>query len=204
MTSTSWWDAILGRLEADVARRERGAKPEELDEAAWYEVERFLRALAQRPKMAGLLRSAEDHGEILVEVLLKLRSMDTLRRVKTAGSPEGYLVVIMQHLAVDRIRKLHREEQALAELSYDYELYRGYPTEVTDERKEEAARLKEILAELPPEERYLIRARFWRKLTIEQIAGETRRSYSATASRLVRIVTKIRSQMQGWSGKASP
>jgi DNA-directed RNA polymerase specialized sigma24 family protein len=56
-------------------------------------------------------------------------------------------------------------------------------------------RLREALTFLRPEDLVLLRLRFWRGLSIQQIAGKNNLTYSATAVRLFRILKNLREKL---------
>jgi RNA polymerase sigma factor (sigma-70 family) len=67
--------------------------------------------------------------------------------------------------------------------------------EVSEEEGQKAEaieRMKEALKSLRPEDRYLLRMRFWKGMRVDDIAEVIGVSYSATAVRLFRILSRLR------------
>jgi RNA polymerase sigma factor (sigma-70 family) len=188
MTDDLSWTALIARIEKDV--RLRGT-PSELpaDESAWNLVERHLRYIAHTLRRSGL-HSLSDFDDIIGETLLKLQSLDTIRKLKAAGSEKGYLIVIMRNAALDLRRQEKRQKTVLDEAAY------LQPAPLSQEEiivtVLDANPLDSVIAQLSTDDRYLIRLHFWRKMSIQQIADRIGLSYSATATRLFRILRRMR------------
>ena len=124
--------------------------------------------------------------DLVQETLLKLQSIQTLQRVKIAGSAAGYVAVMLRNAATDLVRRRQRGQDF--EIALSEELVWQNVAEPVPLFPERAAHLPEALRWLSPEERNLLRMRFWRGLTIAEIAAVSNTTYSATAVRLFRIL----------------
>ena len=60
---------------------------------------------------------------------------------------------------------------------------------------EAATVIGQVLESLSDNDRELLQMRFWRNMTIAEIAGQTGLSYSATAVRLFRILHRLRDRL---------
>ncbi|HXL22347.1 MAG TPA: sigma-70 family RNA polymerase sigma factor [Candidatus Dormibacteraeota bacterium] len=189
MTPDFLWDALFARIEKDVQLRSQSPGSPSLDEKAWDLLERHLRRIAHSLRRSGLLRLT-DLDDIVGEALLKLQSPDIIKRVRVAGSVEGYLVVMMRHAALDLRRHEQRQQTALAEIAYQHSLpSQQVATVITFV---ESDPLDQVLAKLSADDRYLVKLRFWKKLGIQEIADRTGLSYTAAAVRLFRIMRKMK------------
>jgi RNA polymerase sigma factor (sigma-70 family) len=190
MTLDEAWKELLPRLVMDLSAGEstrfRG------DDDAWAAAERLLRAAA-RLLHAKLRVTPEDTDDVVQETMLKLQSQRTLQRLRAAGSPAGYVMVMMRNAFTDLARRrLHEvqtetpiEETIAAELS----------EEVEAQRAEDIERMKAALRSLRPEDRYLLRMRFWKNMSVDEISHFIGISYSATAVRFFRIFSRLREAM---------
>ena len=116
-----------------------------------------------------------------------------MKRLKLSGSPAGYVVVMMRNAATDLIRRQQRGREVEIDLVDELHLTDTADVQVVSSDRSE--RLQKALLLLHPGERALLQMRFWRGLSIAQIAGELGLSYSATAVRLFRILHRLRSSM---------
>lgn len=186
------WDELLARLEADVARRQASEGETPSDDEAWEEVHRRIRRYTQI-----LLRSRRGLDPSGVEdiaqgVLLKLQTPDGLRRVQAAGNPAGYLAVIIRNAANDVARSLRIEREAVAQLGL--EVIQAIGPSFTGVADRTEALAKEI-QQLSHDERELLRLRFWKDMSLAEIAAEFGVSYSAIAVRMFRLLRHLRERL---------
>jgi RNA polymerase sigma factor (sigma-70 family) len=125
--------------------------------------------------------------------MLKLQSRRTMERLEAAGSPAGYVIVMMRNAFTDLARRRLREVQAEEPLEEMIASDLSHQPEAQND--EQIERLKRALASLRPEERYMLRMRYWKNLSIGEISGVIGISYSAAAVRLFRIVSLLREAM---------
>jgi RNA polymerase sigma-70 factor (ECF subfamily) len=182
------WPSLLQRLEGDLSRRGR---PEETPEPGWAEIARAIAFYAQvvLSRYPGL--SHEDRDDLVQATLLKLQSRDTLQRLRAAGSPDGYVVVMLRNAAADLVRKRVREREGLERYYVEPPLLEV----IAEEEQIKAARLRAALLSLSPQERTLLKMRYWRGMSIGEIATELGISYSAAAVRMFRILHRLREDM---------
>jgi RNA polymerase sigma factor (sigma-70 family) len=200
MTPDPIWESLIARIEKDALLRGQSPGSPSLDEKAWDLLERHLRRIALSLRRSGLL-SLMDLDDLVGETLLKLQSLDTIQRVKAAGSVQGYLVVMMRHAALDLRRQEQRQRAALAEVTYQQST--ASPQVEMVITITEPALLDQVLAKLSTEERYLVKLRFWRKMGIQEIADRSGLSYTAAAVRLFRIMRKMK-DLYGQMGFPDP
>jgi RNA polymerase sigma factor (sigma-70 family) len=185
------WDSLLIRLERDLQARNRGDLTS-TDDAAWVEVSGLIRRYSEVFSRRGQLDS-DAADEIAQETLIKLQNVDTIRRLRAAGSPTGYILVMVRNLVIDTVRR--RRRTMPVEIPLSEELISEYEPAVGQGDAERTARLRAALASLRPEERELLRLRFWRDLSISEIAERTGLNYSAAAVRLFRILKSLREKL---------
>jgi RNA polymerase sigma factor (sigma-70 family) len=186
------WAGLVSRLEADLRARAAGDASRRDDEA-WESAARFLREYGRALSRTHPDLQQHDIDDLAQDVLLKLQSLRTLQRLKAAGSPAGYLAVMLRNAATDLLRQRQRRiEQAVSD---------ELPAPDTSEAETAVSnRLRKALHSLGPEERNLLRMRFWRSLSIAQIAEASNSTYSATAVRLFRLLHKLRELLQRANG----
>jgi RNA polymerase sigma-70 factor (ECF subfamily) len=164
------------------ARLEPGAKG---SDDTWSVVREHLRTTAAR------FVAREDVDDVVQTVLLKLQAPGALRRVRAAGSPGGYLAVMLRNAFVDLVRQ--RQAHGAAEVG---ERADDAPSQSQRlEETERSRRLAAFAARLSEADRELLRLRYWSDLSIAEIAGLTGMKYSAVAVRLFRILGRLRSRL---------
>jgi RNA polymerase sigma-70 factor (ECF subfamily) len=122
-------------------------------------------------------------------VLLKLQSRETLRRLRAARAPLGYLTTMLRSALVDQVRRNARDPVGLEGDYVDVDT-RSPLAQMEDAR--EARRLYAALARLAPADRLLLDMRFWDGLSIGEMAEQMRLPYSTVAVRLFRIIRRLR------------
>jgi RNA polymerase sigma factor (sigma-70 family) len=185
------WTSLLRRLEHDLQARKAG-DPSGLDDSAWRAASIAVRRSAMIMSSRAHL-SSDEIDEIIQEVLIKLQTPATLRRLRLAGSPAGYLAVMIRHKIIDKARR--RKREAFVELPLREDLLSVHGGARNASEEEKMLRLREALTFLRPEDLVLLRLRFWRGLSIQQIAGKNNLTYSATAVRLFRILKNLREKL---------
>lgn len=190
MTLDVAWKELLPRLEMDLSAGE--STRFQADDDAWAAAERLLRTAA-RLLHAKLRGTPEDTDDVVQETMLKLQSRRTMQRLRAAGSPAGYVMVMMRNAFTDLARRrLHEvQAEALIEQTIAAEL----SEEVEAHRAEDIQRMKAALRSLRPEDRYLLRMRFWKNMSVDEISHLIGVSYSATAVRFFRIFSRLREAM---------
>lgn len=184
MSAAVAWSDLIERLDADLRRAAQGGTR---DEAAWEDTESRARHLSQVVgRHLGLTR--DDVDDVSQEVMLRLQSAVTIRRLRLAAAPEGYLFVLAKNLAVDRARRNARERQGThaLEAAHQSEPEPGATEQVTPRWLQDALRM------LRPEEQELLRLRFVDDWTIAEIARKIREPYSRVAVRLFRLLRRLR------------
>jgi RNA polymerase sigma factor (sigma-70 family) len=190
MTLDAAWKELLPRLEKDLS--ENQSIRFQGDDEAWSIAERLLRTGA-RLLHTTLRVTPEDTDDVVQETMLKLQSPRTMQRVRAAGSPAGYVMVMMRNAFADLARRRLREVQA--EAPFEETIAAELSEEVEAQKAEDIERMKAALRSLRPEDRYLLRMRFWKNMRIDEISDLMGVSYSATAVRLFRILSRLREAM---------
>lgn len=171
MTRRLEWEALIPRLGADLLAS-HGAGGRGGDEQAWEDAGQLLRARAPSALLrhAGFV-SPEDVEDLVQNVLVRLQSLKTIRRMKAGRSSEGYVSVILRNAAVD-YGKRHRlpKSESLTGHEHDPQIEGRGPRGLSPD---EAVGLAEALSRLSDDERSLIQMRFWQNLRIAEIANRT-------------------------------
>jgi RNA polymerase sigma factor (sigma-70 family) len=192
MTLDSAWKEILPRLEAELSARQSSSSRTETDGEVWSSAERLLRTSAQLAR-AILRTTPEDNDDVVQETMLKLQSPRTLQRLRASGSPAGYVMVMMRNAFTDLKRRRLREipTQSIPEESIPAQLSVG----LNPQESQDIERMKAALRSLRPEDRYLLRLRFWKNMSLSEISDSIGISYSATAVRILRTLRRLRQAM---------
>jgi RNA polymerase sigma factor (sigma-70 family) len=194
MSRDSVWDDLIARLESDICARSKSTVASDTDERAWEEARSLIRSYAH---VLGALRIGirpEDVEDIVQDVLLKLHSLDSLRRLRLAGSPSGYIVVMVRNAAYDLVRAQVRESTFLRQLAREPSA--SSSEEATSPADGVTLRLQQEMQLLTQEERALLRMRFWRSMTIKDISKETGDAYSAVAVKMFRLLKRLRDRLE--------
>ena len=187
------WKELVPRLEDDLSARHHPSSESMIDNEAWTTAEKLLRVSGNLLRGRASFVQAADVDDIVQETMLKLQLTRTMQRLRAAGSPAGYVMVMMRNAFLDFARRRQREvaldppgqEQRAPHSSEETEI--ATPHEIN--------RIKETLRLLRPEERYLLRMRFWKNLSVKEISERLGISYSATAVRLFRLLSRLRDAM---------
>jgi RNA polymerase sigma-70 factor (ECF subfamily) len=185
------WNSLLTRLRDDLEARNRG-DTSETDEQAWREV--LKRVLRYSQILSARARLDPDSAlEIAQEILIKLQNPATLRRLRVAGSPDGYLFVIVRNEVINTLRRKRRAISSEVALTED--LISAYDPTREKVRSDQAEQLRRALRSLRPEDQQLLQMRFWQKMNITEIARSTGLKYSTVAVRLFRILKNLRERL---------
>lgn len=188
------WADLVERLELDLISRQVSGSGGR-DEDAWEMAKRLLRLQGRMLLVMYPAMHREDMDDVVQEMLLKLQSLETMRRLRLAGSPAGYVAVMMRNVVTDRLRKRFREQDRMEEFLENVALQpRVFAEELPTDEK--TARLRKALKNLNPADRELLQMRFWRNMEIGRIAKTMGLSYSAAAVRLFRILHRLREEMR--------
>ena len=188
---TTWdppWPDLLERIEADLERRS-GSDAATLDPEAWAELTTRVRVYAERyGYMTGLGRETDD---VVQDVLLRLQSLTTLRRVRAARSAPGYLITLIRRSMIDAHRRREVELAAMRRLDYEWLVSEGPspPDEFADQLP---ARIRKELSRLSHQDQQFIEARYWHDQSIQSIADQHGMKYSAVAVRIFRVLHRLR------------
>lgn len=180
------WPELIPRLEIDLRSRRLGTG--ETDDAAWYAAERLLREHARMLLRRDIMRRRQDIEEVVQNVLVKLQSPETLRRLSIAKSPTGYVAVMMRNALLDILRRNRRESERFVPAD-DVTLPDNRPAQPVLSK---TGSLWRILDELNPDDRLILTMRFWQEMSLQKIADELHISYSAAAVRSFRALRRMR------------
>lgn len=184
------WDKLLGELEA------RAAGTLEPDNQLWLELAHNLERIA-----GVIVRSmglpSEDAQDLTQSLLLKLQSPEVLQRVRTARSPEGYMVTMARNAAYSLRRKQAAEHRAMAMLTQESDPAISASEEGVMEEKERRLRLRQELLNLSAENRELLRLKYWEEVPLTELAKRASVKYSTMAVRIFRLIRKLEVKLSG-------
>jgi len=181
-------------LEFDLLSRANNPRAA-VDEDAWDTITQFLSSRARVLTFSFSGLQTADVQDLVQNVLLKLQSLETMRRLHAARSVEGYLFVMLRNAANDLVRRRQIERVIFRSLE-DTVPEEQVVEHASVQTAENASVLGDALESLHAEERKLLEMRFWRNMSIADIARETEATYSNTAVRLFRILYKLRVQLK--------
>jgi RNA polymerase sigma factor, sigma-70 family len=115
---------------------------------------------------ATLRVTPEDTDDVVQETMLKLQSTRTMQRLRAAGAPAGYVMVMMRNAFTDLARRHLREIQV--EAPFEETIAADLSEEMESLKDQEIERMKVALRSLRPEDRYLLRMRFWKNMSVGQ------------------------------------
>jgi len=149
----------------------------------WSEIVRRIHRIA-RVMLADFADRRVDPEDVAQMIVTRLYGTpDMLARVAAAASPAAYLGRMARNEAITRMRSLGREAETTMNLASVFE-----PGSEADRSID----LTAALATLTEEERRLLAWRFVDGLSIRDISQRLGISYSATATRMFRIMDKLR------------
>lgn len=201
MSTKLKWSEIIDRLEQDLKVRESGSSEATRDNAAWEIATNLLWINAQALAFTRDLQQA-DVEDLIQRVLIKLQSPETMRKIRAAGSPGGYIFVMLRNAANDLMRQRQFEEFYFRSLG-EKRINEPSTKPKYAEETEQTSVLAEALKTLTEDERELLRMRFWRTMTIQEIATEKGLSYSAMAVRFFRITHRLRKHLESLNVRSS-
>ena len=188
------WTELLARLEFDLQARATNPNTS-IDEEAWDTIAEFLSYRARVLTFSFSSLQTADVQDLVQNVLLKLQSLETMRRLHAARSVEGYLFVMLRNAANDLVRRRQLERVIFKSLEdsvpEEQAVQHAYISSAAD-----VSAVGEALKSLHSEERRLLEMRFWRNMSIADIARAIGATYSATAVRLFRTLYKLRVQLK--------
>jgi RNA polymerase sigma factor (sigma-70 family) len=172
-----YWLQLIAQLELSLLR------PAAVADDPWDEMRSQLELLASR------LGHAAEIEDAIQTVLLRLQSLLVLERLKASRQPAGYLVVMLRNALRDEYRRRSKPGTLVSWPSADVEDTTAEDVLVVRERRRAVSN---ALAQLQPAERELLRLRFWKDLSIAQIARQQGLPYSTVAVRMFRLLDKLR------------
>ncbi|HET7234194.1 MAG TPA: sigma-70 family RNA polymerase sigma factor [Longimicrobium sp.] len=187
-SGSSEWEQWLESIEHDL-RRGAAAR----DNASWQPLSERVSALASSMLLHEDVWTL-DADDLAQDILLRLLSVSTLRRVRASRSPEGYVVVMIRNRIRDEYRRGRWKSANHRDLSeWTEEPWNDGAGEFTLDRR---IALERLLGELSEDEWELIRLRFWEDMSISDVAHDIGTSYSAASVRLFRLLKKLRHRLE--------
>jgi RNA polymerase sigma factor (sigma-70 family) len=192
--------AIVPSLLAEVQGRRlrQGATGEA--SASWRKMTLIVRYLAQQVIHASVSRHV-DADDVSQRVMLKLQSEATLSRMTRSDLPLAYLRGLIRFAVLDHIRTLERSSVSLEEIGETAGAPAPEPrvlwrrSEPPAKRRAEPVavqNLRRLLRRLGPDERRLLKMRFWHNMSVAEIAKELGEPPSRVSVRLFRLIGRLR------------
>lgn len=185
------WYSLLEQLTSDVDRPASERTGSFDAEDLWSEVARRVRLLAAMSRLTRFGLESSDVDDIIQSVLTKLQTIEGLKNVRDARSPQAYLLSALRNAAIDCSRRSRREVAT------------DETTKVRAVRinVEHDLAVREVLRALTPEERRLVELRFFEGRTLTEIAETMGMSYSAAGTRLFRLLARLRAELATLEGR---
>ena len=156
--------------------------------AVWAEVQQRLESYGTVVAITNPNFREEDIADAVGDILLRLQNPDFVARLREVKVHAGYFRRMIYRSVVDQERARRRETLAWQREPADPLPVPGDPLiEVL-----EAARQRGLLDALPPEDRELLRLRFGLDWTVVQIAERLGIRVSTAASRIQRLLDRLR------------
>ncbi len=188
------WKKLFGRLIEDVKSRHYFEKTGLPDTEAWEELLRWLRIYSRYSLLILYPRlSTTDVEDILQDIILKLQSLETLKKVYDSRNIAFYLKTMIRNTGVDYYRRQKQHSNKIEQIIHEF----GQIREPREERYDiwRIERLEKEMKLLSKEEKELLRMVYWEELNIGEIAQKMGVKYSAIATRLFRLLRKLKRQM---------
>ena len=181
----SYETTAADQADADLVRRMTGGESTALD-TLFHRHGGRVHGLLLR-----MLGSSGEAEEVLQDVFLQAWTRAATFRAER-GSPRGWLMVMARSRALDRLRAgraaRRRDDSALQERP----LVEPPEAETEIERQELGARMRELLAELPEEQREAIELAFFGGLTHSQCAERLGQPLGTVKSRILMGMKKLK------------
>jgi len=193
MTTEPSWDDLISRLEDDLEARESAGSRLPLNEEVWALAAQYLRSRGEVLAFSHSGMQPADIEDVVQSVLLKIQSLVTIRRLRAARSTEGYIFVMLRNAANDLVRRRQFERGLFSSLEAKVDEPHEEPGYV--KQTEAISFVSTVLESLSSSDQELLQMRFWRNLTISEIAEEKGMSYSNVAVRLFRVLHRLREKL---------
>jgi RNA polymerase sigma factor (sigma-70 family) len=170
------WPTLLERLDFP----DPDGRPSEED--IWMEIRRRLRILAAINRLARFGLTYEDTEDVVQNVLMSLHQQPTRRdAIRAAKTPHAFVMRVLRNAAIDFVRK-NKIERQLSTDSVEIAL----PTA--------SIAWNDLVEELGDDERKILEMRYREEKSLGEIAQALGISYSAAASRIFRLLARLRAQ----------
>jgi RNA polymerase sigma-70 factor (ECF subfamily) len=192
---------------ADLIDRARGGDPRALS-AVFEQCQGYVAVLA-RANLESWLKAKVDASDLVQQTMLEAYRAFGEFRGQTSGEWLAWLKTILRHNAAEYVRHYHVVQKRKAgrevPIGHDSERKdgvfepfdpRGTPSAIAVER-EEALRLADAIAVLPPDYQDVIMLRHGQRLPFDEVARRMSRSRPAVQMLWLRAVRKLQESMAG-------
>lgn len=141
-------------------------------------------------------KEAEDVlQEVFMQIWNKAGAYDPL-----LGKPASWAVTLTRNRAIDRIRSAQRRAKLIERATVEAEMQPGAPPLANEKLhgKENAERIRSVLAELPADQRRAIEMAFFSGLTQDEIANALQEPLGTIKARIRRGMLKLREKLEGF------
>lgn len=160
----------------------------------WNEILKRVDSITRKHSYSLNLKDNEIE-DIVQNVMMKLQSEEFSNFLLKLRNPGGYISTIIKHKEIDLLRHKHREQLILKKL-LNKEINKTNTPQSILELEESIVILKTELQKLNADERELLKKKYWENLKIAEIANQMGKNYSIVATRLFRILNKLKSQLE--------
>jgi RNA polymerase sigma factor (sigma-70 family) len=162
----------------------------DLHSAIWTEIFHRLTQIIDGQLKRQFRLSSQDAEDVAQSTLVKLQNVVIWRKLRTAGSVMGYLIVMARNQALDLQRRRSLESATL------HALFSNASRESLRHSSFTPEDLKLMLEGLADDDRKLLELRFWDNCGIEEIARYFSVPYSTAAGRLFRLLHRLRKNLR--------
>jgi RNA polymerase sigma factor (sigma-70 family) len=162
-----------------------GNQSEEDAGRAWIEVHHRMQMIARSYLRSRTLDSVTE-DDVVQNAIVRFADPKILKSLREARYPAGYVVRLVRNQVIDRHRLEQRREISIPAVTKDSDLA----------LEAQLRRLDDLLGGVNTEEWRLLYWRFFEQRKIADIAARLGESYSAVAKRLIRLLARLRADLE--------
>jgi RNA polymerase sigma-70 factor (ECF subfamily) len=145
-----------------------------------------------------VLNDAKEAEDVLQEVFMQIwNKADTYNPL--LGKPVSWAVTLTRNKAIDRIRASQRRSQLLAQAAVEADLSPDNSPSANERMhgRENAEKIRSVVAALPSDQRRAIELAFYSGLTQDQISKTLQEPLGTIKARIRRGMLKLREKLEG-------
>jgi RNA polymerase sigma factor (sigma-70 family) len=159
---------------------------------AWLVVANIVKKVASQVRYASVPAAVVDADDVAASMLVRLQSPALRQRIIAAHSAVAYLRGLARYALIDQLRKIEATVPIETNILKIAAQSPGVTARVGDRSDAAVERLRSAIAALSTSEQLLVRQRFWRCMSVADIARGLGEPYSRVAVRMFRLTRKLR------------